>query len=57
MGRGGIKKLIKFTFIPEKALENARLMRPSSDDDDADAGDDGDDDDDAKGSWASKTLI
>jgi len=26
--RGGIKKLIKFTFIPEKALENARLMRP-----------------------------
>jgi len=26
--RGRIKKLIKFTFIPEKALENARLMRP-----------------------------
>lgn len=57
MGRGGIKKLIKFTFIPEKALENARLMRPSSDDDDADGDDGDDDDDDAKGSWASKTLI
>lgn len=44
IGGAWAQKLIKFTFILEKALENARLMRPSH-------GDDADgNDDDAKGS-------